>query len=273
MLSLIQKSGTGIQKSGTGIGKSGTGAPRMLRLSFLAMLLLLLSGFSFAQSDAGITLSQTDSGLVVSLHDSTGVYVGQAESVADGYYMIPLYSVVSNGRFDHSFETMIHGSGSGAAGESSGGSNSLEYHGSGSGSSGKGVGCGSASLQYHGSGSGSSNSGQSKCRPATGEPLYHGSGSGAAGEAAACARASLQYHGSGSGSAGEQAGACRGLQPWGVVEVAVDDSGASVVVNRLSGAGVQEHVVAFVPSQREILTGHSFSDKARNVDNGSVAIP
>lgn len=295
MLRLIQKSGTGIQKSGTGIGQDKTGVSQMLKLGSFALFLLMLHGLAFAQSDAGITLSQTDSGLVVSLHDSTGVYVGQAGSVADGYYMVPLYRLVSNGHFERSFAAMIAGSGRATAGEAGCGGNDLDYHGSGSGkdsrgegaceriakhyhgsgsgSSGESAGCGSASLQYHGSGSGSSSSGQSECRPAAGEPLYHGSGSGSAGDAAACARAALKYHGSGSGGAGEQVGACRGLSPWGVVEVAIDASGASVVVNRLSATGLEEHVVAFLPGLQEALTGFSASDRTVSADSGAIAIP
>jgi|GEM_PF-3466782 len=140
---------------------------------------------------------------------------------------------------------MVKGSGSGNSGDAACPPEaSLLVKGSGSGNSGDSACVPDAGLMVKGSGSG--NSGDAACPPEA-SLMVKGSGSGNSGDGACEPAASLMVKGSGSGASGEAAGGCDS-PGWGLAEVVVDQQGIHVIIHRVTGAGLEEYLVGFVPA-------------------------
>jgi hypothetical protein len=246
MLTIIEKSGTGIEKSGTGIEKSGTGIERSgtgighsskgdrLRGLAVAMAMTcgaLVSTGAVAENDR-LLVSHENSKLTISVHGDEGVIIGATPSLSSDYAIVPLFSAlrfVDGGSF---IQPMVVGSGSGSSkhvvGSGSGGT--TQVVGSGSGSAGQVVGSGSgAANEVCGIGAGflvvGSGSG--------GAAQVVGSGSGGAAQVVGSGSGSAkQVVGSGSGSAAQVVGSGSGSAAQ---VVGSGSGGASQVVGSGSG--------------------------------------
>ena len=300
-MNLIEKSGTGIERSGTGIERSGTGS-QFRKALFSAILAsgLIASSASFA-NESQLMVTNTNGNLLVSLHGSQGVVTGAMPLSADGYTVVPLFSAIHI-QHGQSAQTLVLGSGSGAAGEvlgsgsgaagevlGSGSGATGEVLGSGSGAAGEVLGSGSgAAGEVLGSGSGAAGEVLGSGSGAAGEVLGSGSGaagevlgsgSGAAGEVLGSGSgAAGEVLGSGSGAAGEAAGTC-GIQPWGFAEIVTDSNGMHVMIQRIGPMGLEEHLLGFfaAPSigspSLEMVDGRGFDLKDGNWTHDFIARP
>lgn len=224
---MIGKSGTGIGKSGTGIGKSGTGARRSgFATAVFATLALACAQPVLAGEHSTVEVHLQGDVLLVSVQDPQGVAIGAApfsEGIA-GYHAVELVALGDQDREIGAASLMVKGSGSGNSGDS--------------------VCVPDAGLMVKGSGSG--NSGDAACPPEA-SLMVKGSGSGNSGDGACEPAASLMVKGSGSGASGEAAGGCDS-PGWGLAEVVVDQQGIHVIIHRVTGAGLEEYLVGFVPA-------------------------
>ena len=265
MSDYIEKSGTGIEKSGTGIGKSGTG----VRFGRSALVLAAAAGLLMTSlataADSRLFVSERNDGLLVSMHGSDGVVAGFAPSSdgVDGYFAVPLYSLMKFIDSQPVTAPLVVGSGSGASGEvvGSGSGASSEVVGSGSGASGEQC-ILDPSVMVVGSGSGSSGT---VVGSGSGKEVV-GSGSGSSSEVVGSGSgSSSEVVGSGSGASGESRSSCGAAGVWGYAEVLVDSSGVHVIVHEYVNGYFVEQLVGLLDSVRAQPSGVS--------DHDFIAVP
>lgn len=265
MSDYIEKSGTGIEKSGTGIGKSGTG----VRFGRSALVLVAAAGLLMTSlataADSRLFVSERNDGLLVSMHGSDGVVAGFAPSSdgVDGYFAVPLYSLMKFIDSQPVTAPLVVGSGSGASGEvvGSGSGASSEVVGSGSGASGEQC-ILDPSVMVVGSGSGSSGT---VVGSGSGKEVV-GSGSGSSSEVVGSGSgSSSEVVGSGSGASGESRSSCGAAGVWGYAEVLVDSSGVHVIVHEYVNGYFVEQLVGLLDSVRAQPSGVS--------DHDFIAVP
>lgn len=258
MISMIEKSGTGIEKSGTGIERNGTGIEHRVRRiekngtgirlrGLTAALVMSLASFSSSNlmaSDDQLLISQQNDRLSISIHGDEGVAIGAISTSvgSSDYRVIPLFSALRFTDTGSFIQPLVVGSGTGSAGE---------VVGSGTGAAKEVVGSGTgASKQVVGSGTGAASEVVGSGTGAAGEVV--GSGTGAAGQVV------------GSGTGGADAVCNIGA---GFLVVGSGTGAATKVVG--SGTGSSKQVVGSGTGSSKQVVGSGTGSSGQVVGSGT----